>query len=201
MTVNEVINYLHNKNESEKLQMKLALHCAPLFAGIKASNCLILSRSECRLLQNFLKQDNLFIWYLCSYEDKNLILLYRKDKLEQLLKQQKIRSYLVKEGYTNLSLTKVLIRLSMRMKAYREKHGKGQNAEFPHEIGIILGYPVNDVTEFIKNSGKNEIINGYWKVYQDAETAKMIFESYDKAKEEAVKLILSGFHMGHMLNN
>ena len=38
---------------------------------------------------------------------------------------------------------------------------------FPHEIGVFLGYPLDDVKGFIKNEGKKYLMIGYWKVYSD----------------------------------
>ncbi len=39
---------------------------------------------------------------------------------------------------------------------------------FPHEIGVILGYPVEDVIEFEKHQGKNCKYCGCWKRYSKA---------------------------------
>ena len=36
---------------------------------------------------------------------------------------------------------------------------------FPHEMGLLLGYPVEDVTGFMVHGGKNSLYSGYWKVY------------------------------------
>lgn len=63
---------------------------------------------------------------------------------------------------------------------------------FPHEIGIFLGYPLADVEGFMKNNGKNYLISGYWKVYQDAPSAILMFQQYKKARDDAIQWILSG---------
>lgn len=60
------------------------------------------------------------------------------------------------------------------------------------EKGIFLQYPLEDVTSFVENKGKNFLLSGYWKVYHNIERAKEIFSSYDKAKEELIKEILNG---------
>ena len=49
---------------------------------------------------------------------------------------------------------------------------------------LFLQYPLEDVTSFVENRGKNFLLSGYWKVYHNIEKAKEIFTSYDKAKEE-----------------
>jgi hypothetical protein len=69
-------------------------------------------------------------------------------------------------------------------------HNVGINPEFPHEIGIFLGYPPEDVTAFIENDGKNYACRTHWKVYHEPDAAREICERIDRAKsEEADKLI------------
>ena len=63
---------------------------------------------------------------------------------------------------------------------------------FPHEIGIFLGYPVEDVRGFIENEGQKYLMIGYWKVYKNLSRAKMIFNEYDRAKDCAVNEFLTG---------
>ena len=47
---------------------------------------------------------------------------------------------------------------------------------FPHEIGVILGYPLEDVKGYMENGGQKCLLNGYWKVYNNPEEAKRKFE-------------------------
>ena len=53
-------------------------------------------------------------------------------------------------------------------------------ADFPHEIGIFLGYPLRDVVGFICNKGQNYSCCGHWKSYGDAEQAQQTFDAYKK---------------------
>ena len=64
--------------------------------------------------------------------------------------------------------------------------------EFPHELGVILEYPVEDVKGFIDNRGKNCLMERYWKVYHNRERAEEIFRQYDQVKETAMREIVSG---------
>ena len=50
--------------------------------------------------------------------------------------------------------------------------------EFPHEIGVFLGYPLEDVVGFIRNRGRNYTCCGYWKAYGDPEAAQKRFDQY-----------------------
>ena len=49
---------------------------------------------------------------------------------------------------------------------------------FPHEIGLFLSYPPEDVRGFIEHKGHESKCDGCWKVYGDAERAKKTFRTY-----------------------
>ena len=62
------------------------------------------------------------------------------------------------------------------------------NCEFPHEIGLFLGYPPEDVKGFIENHAKNYKFTGYWKVYGDEAEAKKLFDRYRKCTQLYTRL-------------
>ncbi|MDR1579273.1 MAG: DUF3793 family protein [Synergistaceae bacterium] len=62
----------------------------------------------------------------------------------------------------------------------------------PHEVGVFLGYPLDDVVGFIKNSGKREKISGYWKVYGNEKYALEKFGEYKNAETNAAMKMLEG---------
>lgn len=51
---------------------------------------------------------------------------------------------------------------------------------FPHEIGLFLGYPPEDVKGFIENKAQNYKIVGTWKVYGDEREAEKRFNRFRK---------------------
>lgn len=51
---------------------------------------------------------------------------------------------------------------------------------FPHEIGLFLGYPSEDVNGFIKYGADKAKCVGAWRVYGDEEAAKKKFALYKK---------------------
>ncbi|MCR5232196.1 MAG: DUF3793 family protein, partial [Acholeplasmatales bacterium] len=63
--------------------------------------------------------------------------------------------------------------------------------EFPHEIGVFLGYDLDDIKSFIK--GEKCIYVGYWKVYSKLNEKLEIFDKYTKCKECVINLINKGF--------
>ena len=67
-----------------------------------------------------------------------------------------------------------------------------QREDFPHEIGLFLGYPLGDVIGFIENAGKNSKCAGCWKVYcNECETMKL-FEKFKKCTRIYTKLWRQG---------
>ena len=59
-----------------------------------------------------------------------------------------------------------------------------QNSEaFPHEIGLFLSYPPEDVKGFIENRAANYKLSGLWKVYGDEKKAKELFVKYKKCTD------------------
>ena len=62
----------------------------------------------------------------------------------------------------------------------------------PHEVGIFLGYPLDDVVGFIKNEGRREKISGYWKVYGNEKYALEKFGEYRNAETNAALKMLKG---------
>ena len=55
-------------------------------------------------------------------------------------------------------------------------HGNGE-MPFPHELGLLLGYPAEDVRGFMGIGYKKCLYTGYWKVYEKAEERSHCFQN------------------------
>ena len=64
---------------------------------------------------------------------------------------------------------------------------------FPHEIGVFLGYPLDDVIGFIEH--KPYYLVGDWKVYQNVNEAKKQFDVFKQAKEQMLNEIHNGYEL------
>ena len=60
----------------------------------------------------------------------------------------------------------------------------GDGGDFPHEVGLFLGYPAEDVRGFIENRAAGCKCVGCWKVYGDVNAAKMRFASFEKCTRD-----------------
>ena len=120
----------------------------------------------------------------CCKSDSYLIYVYRKKLLDPILKDAQVEAFLLDHGYEEGdSLEGMLQTLSSRLCVQES---------FPHEIGIFLGYPLEDVIGFIENEGRNCTCCGYWKVYGNPIHAKRKFSIYDTCTSYCKKLFAHG---------
>ncbi|MGI5894104.1 MAG: DUF3793 family protein [Candidatus Merdivicinus sp.] len=174
-----------------EFEKDLAFFCGPALAGIKPA-CLL---SCCR--QNYpnfyamvaeyngsLLKCGIRISILCDCDQRSLLLVYREGRLQNQLASPEVSRLLRAVGYPIQSgLPMMLEFLSFRIR---------NQAEFPHEIGLFLGYPVADVLGFLENRGKNYRYCGHWKVYSDVDKAKRTFAQYDRCRSAICRRIGEG---------
>lgn len=176
-----------NYFELNQLPIRVANQCAPLLCGIKVSNILILRNNELEYLYQLLEGTLISVKSLYMNNKKSFLLLYDYEKMAQRLQEKYVRQFMKSQGYQSLEMEDVLDEIANRFKIFKE-----ENDVFPHELGIVLGYPVWDVTGFMRHKGKNCLYTGYWKVYKNLSEAKQIFLKYDVAKHEVVKKVKEG---------
>ena len=59
----------------------------------------------------------------------------------------------------------------------------GESGDFPHEVGLFLSYPPQDVRGFIENHAVNYKCAGLWKVYGDEALARRLFDKFRKCTD------------------
>ena len=159
----------------------LIRHCAPTLAGLKTGNlfsCPFTCREELlnalRRINHRLLPKGVRAVPLRLSDDRALIYVYRPGKLSSDLRDAAAGQILLRYGYDIAGCEKCIVRLAQRIRSQEE---------FPHEIGLFLGYPPEDVCGFIENRACNCKCVGCWKVYGDEETAKRKFAQYKKCTD------------------
>lgn len=177
---------------STRLEQVLALHCSPELFGIKAANLISCSLDECPNLfediNELNKKHNPKICFriLKSTGNRCLILIYKHDKLAKTIFKNDVYEYLVMHGYPNVK------KLDLYLDFLQRKITADGN--FPHEIGVFLGYDLSDTIEF-ENGNKDCIYVGYWKVYSKKEEKLQIFERYNKCRDIVFSLLNKGYRL------
>ena len=185
--------HLMTQMDLEGAETQAVLQCAPLLTGIKMSN--LLHVREDQQMAAMFEMTPVSGRILYRKDGRISVLLYRERRLKRFLSVGKVRRLLDSFGYRDMELPEILSRLSDRYQ--RHMDGKG---DFPHEIGLLLGYPPEDVSGFIENGGKNFLCSGYWKVYKDPARARRIFDGYDRVREAAIRMAGSGTGIRDIIN-
>lgn len=115
-----------------------------------------------------------------------LVYAYRPERLSQDLAGECARAILKSHGYGADLFSCLQRRLLL-------------SGQFPHEIGLFLGYPAQDVAGFIEHGGANYKMTGYWKVYHDVEQAQCLFCAYKQCRERMLLMMDSGMSLSDIL--
>ena len=190
----EVFEMLCAMNRRD-VELQIALQCAPTIAGLKPSNLFIVSTADEGDAADISRRSGLSVYRLAYDRHRVVFLVFNRISLTNYITRSDVSGVLKEYGYKTINLGYVLRIFQSRYCM----HLTGSN-DFPHEMGLLLGYPVEDVTGFIENGGRNFLLSGYWKVYHDAEKKRVLFKQYDDVKDEAVKLVCTGHSIGEIVD-
>lgn len=183
------------KMDSQRIENQLVLQCAPLIVGLKMSNLFIVRNEHISKIYRLLKGSRISYYVLLVTDEMSTVLLYDRGKLEAFLSKKQTKLFFSDAGYVEYDLQKVLFTFRCHYRLYWS--GK---QDFPHELGLLLGYPIEDVNGFIRNKGKNFLYTGYWKVYKDVPGKKELFRMYELAKETLIQLVFNGISIAEIID-
>ena len=173
-----------------EFEQVLVRHGAPTLAGLKTASMFWYSFQDleqtcemiCQWNDTFL-QKGIRLDILKINRDRMLLYVYRETRLWKDLEQPEARRILESCGYRLGGMREILAHLRERLQDYQE---------FPHEIGLFLGYPVEDVRGFIENGGKNFCCSGCWKAYCRRQEKEKLFSRFRKCEAVYMQLFLKG---------
>lgn len=166
--------------------------CAPTLAGMKPGSIFRFKHSSLEALRQKVCQWNerltplgleVQILLECPDDRSAIVFAYRRNHLERLLADHGCQEFLKDTGYTDADLDGLLAQLACRLET---------QPEFPHEIGVFLGYPLRDVIGFIENRGQNFTCCGFWKSYGDPAEMQVCFDCYRKCIQTYVAMFEQG---------
>ena len=154
-------------------------HGAPTLAGIKTGNIFSLKpdsedyETEIREINVVLGEKGLRLIPVRKTDKKMMVYLYRPDYLRRDLSAPEAEEILGEKGYPCGDMDCCIAELV--------KHLATDEA-FPHEIGLFLGYPPQDVKGFMKSPCEGVKCSGCWKVYSNESEARRTFERFDRCR-------------------
>lgn len=165
----------------------IVTHCAPTLAGLKTANLVNCKKDEAhKCITEYgakLRKKGIETAVLSETDTSVLLYVYRRNRLEKDLENPETQELLRTFGYKNNGADGYIAHLRERI---------AENPCFPHEIGLFLGYPVEDVRGFIEHKGKDFKCMGYWKVYCNECEAKKTFARYKKCIDVYTRVYLDG---------
>jgi len=184
------------------LEGLLIQQCAPTLAGIKCANLFMYifnnkQEAEDELINanKTLNERGVYIIPLKWQDTSVLIYTFRKTSLLSYLLDSKVKYVLGRCGYdVDEQDPEKYLKLSIDCLIRNIK----KSDCFPHEIGLFLGYPVEDVIGFIRYKGRNCKLCGLWKVYSDVDNKQKIFDKYKRCTEIYEKIFAQGRSMRDM---
>ena len=182
----EIVNKLATDGENS-VELRLIIQNAAVLKGKRIYGMLFLNDKELARISMKLHNTNISLIILCTCKKRHLVMVYRAKELEEHLRSKEVSDYLREFGYRRDDFISNLIRLHQRMNGFYNKM-----KEFPHEVGVFLGYPICDIKGFLENKGERYLHSGYWKIYGNLEETRKKFLSYDEAREIAIDEFLSG---------
>ena len=180
-----------------ELDEVLAYHCGPALLGLKAANLVSVAREDIPDLevriggyQRLFEGRGVRFRLMCGCGRRALLLVYRQELLQSQLAHPLARELLRRDGYPlDGELEELLDHLALRLAGQRE---------FPHEIGLFLGYPPEDVEGFQVHRGRDCKLCGHWKVYSDVERAQALFRRYDRCRAALCRRLAQGVTLSQM---
>ena len=180
------------------LEEVLVEQCAPTLARVKPASMfryqprdlkaepVELALEKLPALQKTLAARGIRIRILknCPKTETLLFFVFRTEMCRRILEDRASRAFLRAGGYdTEHGMDALLEQFSEKI-CLRES--------FPHEIGVLLGYPLADVIGFIRNGGRNCRGQGCWKSYSDPAGAMRSQEMYRKCTRIYKRLFAAG---------
>ena len=191
----------------------LVRQCAPTFAGIKPANLFnyvgVFARTarnpepaealerrrdallgivrECneRLADAGVRVEVL-VWRACGA----LVYACRPRALDAYLQDRHVARALRAHGYDPHDTGACIEMLGRKLAAC------SCGSELPHEVGLLLGYPVEDVMGFIEHGGRDYICFGCWKVYANPRRALKSFSQIRRCTRRLCALHAQGTPIG-----
>ena len=153
-------------------------YCSPTLAGLKPGSMFSSSYETMEELTKYVESSNrtlgpkgVRVVILRCGDGRALIYVFRPTAVQKVLQDPRAVALLEKRGYEKMQVENCICTLASRIQ---------QGGEFPHEVGLFLGYPPEDVEGFIENKACNQKCVGCWKVYGDEEAAQKKFALYKK---------------------
>lgn len=172
----------------------IAFEAAEVLDGIKPSSLINLTDRPRRCGRNLyaiwkehgediLRESPLDVRVMAERPGSLLVLFYDRAALERLLVNKGVVAILGRAGYREACDVDGLL------SAFASRFGSGG---VPHEIGLILGYPIKDVAGFVGLGRLRFSCQGPWRIYGNPRESLMLAESHLQCRCRMAGRLMAG---------
>ena len=171
---------------------------APALCGLKSANLLSVkeqqfSSEKIMQLNSQLSSLGKKIVSVIRPSSNILLFIYDEAMLYKTLCGKAQMLYLMQKNYPvgkglDAIVQELLFRMSCQM-------------EFPHEVGLFLGYPLEDVISFERDGGRTSKYSGMWQVYGDVEESRRKMQLYRQCSLLCSRYFNMGMEFSYISKN
>ncbi|MGL5328498.1 MAG: DUF3793 family protein [Peptostreptococcaceae bacterium] len=189
-------NCCENKPNSEYIKWVLNI-LGPVILGSKPCEILNISTRDNKKIEKIKDIENFFnscskiSYKFITMEDGGYrILFINKNSLKNVLSNKKCVNFLKFIGYPKNNNIDDYISILVN---------KLHSDEFPHEIGIFLGYPLKDVVGFMGYGNYKFYETKAWKIYGEPEISHQTYNKFLEDRNK-MKLLLNCVSIENLMN-
>lgn len=170
-----LIEKLMNRHKDDVEIMSFIEKIGPTVLGIKPASLLNVSGRVLILCWNCFDESSGIAYEMVKCgEGRVQLLIYHSKSLAKVLGEPKTKRCLMRLGYPAAGTVNDHVAcLASRM----------QDNEYPHEIGLFLGYPLKDVYGFMGAPIPYRKTMG-WRMYGDVRPSESIYYAYKAARND-----------------
>lgn len=178
-------------DQQKRCEIVFVYYLAPVILGGKPASLFAFEEKQVEVFLQYCNFLDIKTYCLSQQGRKRYYLFYKESGMRGLLQNEGLQEFLEEYGYRcdtrKRKQDELLLYLDILGRRLSGFHNEKE--PFPHEIGVFLGYPLEDVKAYIKEQGKNALLSGYWKVYYNLEVAKNQFATYDDARKTLLDFV------------
>lgn len=206
---------------AQNLAHALVQWCAPVLGGIKPSGmfnlglvqqvagpvpgCTVVAQgtreqaeAAVALADAELAERGVRLRLMAHRTGSSMVFAWRPDLLAAFIGRDPEATMLEVEGYDVSDVDACVSRLQSRVLSFdacpRNPDGTDR---FPHEVGFLLGYPLEDVLGFVTRRPQ-ALMRSWWNVYTDLPRAQRVFRTYDACTRLAQRRLAAGEEVRHI---
>lgn len=164
---------------------------SPTLCGIKPASLFSMNlekyengSEEFKKWRPIFSSESKYFVLLKKNDGRILFFVYNEVLLKKICMKKENSEYLQAKGYpVEKGFNSILAELFKKLSSEND---------FPHEVGLFLGYPLEDVIGFEAYGASNFKYSGLWKVYGNKENAIASMNEYKNCTKQCIKFLYEG---------